>query len=394
MSLNSGKSLIKRIRRQVRGKNKLFFAGTPPGFEIICLKELKASSIASKHAIPVKGGIEFQGRLTDCYSANLELRTANRILMRITSFKATNFHQLLKKVMNTPWELYLFVQTLADIKIAAHHSRLFHTKAVADYMAEGIAKRLKKFGVTSATSFPQNLYVRIIADRFFISLDSTGKPLYQRGFKENSFRAPIRETLAAGILKIADFSETRPLLDPMCGSGTFSMEAAMLAKNIAPGLSRNFAFSGWPVFSPRLWAYLKQQAKKTIKSLDHPLIHAGDENQDVCRALNKSLDGRKLSDAVNVYCVNFLDFSPRTITNQPGLVVLNPPYGRRIGTKDQSKKLFLEIFNKLQKDYPGWHVALLVYDRLLLKQISFKYSIRPIFHGGLNIRLITGRLKK
>ncbi len=392
MSLISEKSLIKRIGRQVRGKNHLFFIGTPPGFEMICLKELKASSVAGKHAIPVKGGIEFEGRLTDCYSANLELRTANRILMRITSFKATNFHQLLKKIMNTPWELYLFAQTLADIKITAHHSRLFHTKAVADYIAKGIAKRLEKFGITASTSFPQNLYVRIIADQFFISLDSTGKPLYQRGLKQNSFRAPIRETLAAGILKITGFSETRPLLDPMCGSGTFSIEAAMLAKNIAPGLFRDFAFSRWPVFSPRGWAYLKQQAENTIKSFDHPLIHAADENQNVCQALNENLDNQQLSDAVNVYCVNFLDFSPRTMTNQPGLVVLNPPYGRRIGTKDESRKLFSEIFHKLQKDYSGWQVALLIYDRLVLKQISFKYSIRPIFHGGLNLRLITGRL--
>ncbi|WP_172683790.1 hypothetical protein [Desulfosarcina cetonica] len=126
----------------------------------------------------------------------------------------------------------------------------------------------------------QTLFVRVVEDRFSLSLDSSGPALYKRGYKTGAARAPIRETLAAAILMTAGYDPARPLVDPMCGAGTFSLEAAMMAKHVAPGANRDFAFMGWPAFAANPWAFLKRQAHRQMVVLDRPRIFASDLDAD------------------------------------------------------------------------------------------------------------------
>ncbi|MBU1569456.1 MAG: hypothetical protein KKE00_02865, partial [Proteobacteria bacterium] len=263
----SSSSLLKRIKRHVTGREKEFFAATSPGLESLCLYELKTFAETGNDFIETNGGVQFAGRITDCFSANLNLRTANRILMRIGEFKATNFMQLEKKLSDFPWELYLPADSRPDINTSTKQSRLYHKDAIAEIFAASIEKRFALNGFAQAaqdSSIPQQIFVRADNDRFIVSIDSSGELLYRRGIKTHRATAPLRETTAAAILKISGYDGSEPLLDPMCGSGTFSLEAAMISQNIPAGWFRNFAFMNWPCFGPQRWAYIKRKAESGV----------------------------------------------------------------------------------------------------------------------------------
>lgn len=281
----SDSSLLKRIKRHVTGREKEFFAATSPGLESLCLDELKNLSLTGEAIIEPEGGVRFTGRIPDCCSANLNLRTANRILMRIGEFKATNFMQLEKRLSDFPWELYLTAGQLPGLRVAAKLSRLYHKDAVSDIFSRSIGKRLARNSASSAVKDPsikQQIFVRISNDRVSISIDSSGELLYKRGIKKHRATAPLRETTAAAILRLSGYDGSEPLLDPMCGSGTFSLEAAMIAQNIPAGRFRNFAFMNWPCFAPQTWEYLKRKAESGIKLISSPLIFASDTDSKAC----------------------------------------------------------------------------------------------------------------
>ena len=198
----SDKRLSRRVKQHVIGREHLFFAATAPGLEHLCLKELYAILPESKDSLCVQGGVEFKGRMIDCYRANLHLRTANRILMRLESFKATNFNQLKKALSNLPWELYLVSVKGLAFKISSRHSRLYHTGAVEEQVYHAISNRLTHYELNKADRCPGTagtpaVFIRIVDDRFTVSIDSSGEHLYKRGIKKHHARAPIRETLAA-----------------------------------------------------------------------------------------------------------------------------------------------------------------------------------------------------
>jgi putative N6-adenine-specific DNA methylase len=250
--------LSKRVRRHVSGRVRAYYAITTPGVEKYCRQELIGLGIDPGDLAVGAGGVTFAGRLVDCQRANLHLRTATRILMRIDDFGATHLRRLEKKTGDIAWELFLPAGHLPDVKVSCHRSRLYHTAAIARCIRDSIKCRLAKAGGSPPLIFPQTLFVRVVKDRFTLSLDSSGEPLYKRGLKAGPARAPIRETLAAAMLMAAGYDPRRPLVDPLCGSGTFSLEAAMMAKQMAPGLKRRFAFMDWPAFREGQWAFLKR----------------------------------------------------------------------------------------------------------------------------------------
>ncbi len=242
--------LSKRIKRHVIGRRHNFFVATSPGFEPVCLQELLKLKPAASEACVTPGGVEFEGRLDDCYLANLNLRSANRILMRIHTFKSSNFRKLEKKLGDIPWELYLHAGRVPKVHVSTKHCRLRHSGAITERFRTTIAAQLSRFEsvkkITKIASAEQNIYVRGIDDRFTVSIDSSGDLLYKRGLKKHAGKAPLRETLAAAALLLAGYDGRDPLLDPMCGSGTFSLEGALMAKRIPAGWLRDFAFMGWP----------------------------------------------------------------------------------------------------------------------------------------------------
>lgn len=393
----------KRIRRHVTGRIRDFFAATAPGFESLCLKELLSLPLSAKDAKIIPGGVAFKGRLYDCYLANLKLRTANRILMRLAEFKASNFSRLEKKLADFPWELFLSSvsnpEALPRISVNSRHSRLYHKDAISERFKASISERFKKCGTDisgmSGDMSEQQLFVRAADDRFTVSLDSSGELLYKRGIKTYTGDAPLRETTAAAILKLAGYTGKEPLLDPLCGSGTFSIEGAMAATHTPSGWKREFAFMKWPSFMPQRWDYIRQGCEKQITPVTAPLIFASDKDETACSLFKKHMTeaGYPLGSAVEVFCADFFDLSPKKLTGgRAGLVVLNPPYGHRMGTKHESGKLFRAISGNLKKNYSGWKFALIVPEKYLLKYLPFRFRAHRFFHGGLELTLTTGKI--
>jgi len=374
-------NIEKRVKRHLLGKIRSFFVSTLPGIEQLCFDELLSLGISMADATPMKGGVEFRDRVHNCYLANLKLRTANRILMRIETFRATNFRQLGKKMTDLPWELYLHKDAACAVNVTSRHSRLFHKDAISDKVKESMAERWSlanrylenKQGISR---FPQQIFVRAFNDRFTISIDSSGELLHKRGLKIHGGKAPIRETIAAAILAKAGYHGEEPLLDPMCGTGTFSLEGAMIANHVPAGWYRNFAFMGWPCFRPSRWEYIRREAEKSIKRINKPIIFASDKDQNICLKLEKVIRENNLSGTISVLRRDFFDLQPSDIkrltkTERNGLVTINPPYGRRLGSKDNSEKTFIKICQKLKKDFKGWKIALIAPSRDLVKKVPF-----------------------
>jgi putative N6-adenine-specific DNA methylase len=379
----------KRVRRHVIGRKRAYFVIVSPGFEEICRQELIGLKIDADDSDQEAGGVTFAGRFVDCQKANLYLRTATRILMRIDSFDATHLRKLKKRCAAIPWELFLPVGMLPRIQATSRRSRLYHTEAVSRAVREGIGRHS---GNLRQAFSEQTLFVRLVEDKVTLSLDSSGAPLYKRGMKAGPAKAPIRESLAAAILLTAGYDGGRPLVDPMCGSGAFSLEAAMLAKHMAPGGQRNFAFMNWPAFGEKQWAYLKREAESEAFVLKRPMIFASDVDKRACNMLSGMNIDNGLSDAVAVKPKDFFDCESGQYGPDPGLVVINPPYGVRLGSADQAADLFQRICRHLKRAFGGWDIALIVPHKELLRRLPFAARQVPFTHGGLRLTLVLATL--
>ena len=348
----------------------------------------------------VGGGIEFEGRLKDCYIANLHLRIANRVLMRIAGFKASNFSRLEKKLSLIPWEIYISHGIIPEINTSTKHSRLYHKDAIDERIKSSIINRhaLGEFHKPDdgpRTSFTQQVFVRVVDDLFTISLDSSGDLLYKRGLKEHNAVAPIRETIAAAALRMAGFRGNEPLLDPMAGAGTFSIEAAMIATKTPPGLYRDFAFMDWPCFRPERWNHLRKESESQIMEPGRQLIAASEKDARLSAALKERIKNFNSLREITVLNMDFFEIKRKDImiifnTDLPGLVILNPPYGVRLGTKKKSREIFRNIIEKLRNDFKGWRYALFVHDQELVREVPFQKTSIILDHGGLKLTLLTG----
>ena len=395
--MNSGSPLFKRIKRHVIGRERTFFAATPPGFESLCHRELSNLDPVIVKARIVPGGVEFKGRLEDCYHANLSLRLPNRILMRIDTFKSTNFRQLERKAGEIPWELYLYPDSFLKVHVAIKHCRLHHSDAISERFQKDITSKLAE--IKHAEKLPkiiaaeQNIFVRGMDDRFTVSIDSSGDLLYKRGLKKHAGKAPLRETLAAAALILAGYDGSQPLIDPMCGAGTYSLEAALIAKRIPPGRFREFAFMQWPSYRAKRYGYLKRQSEDHILQLEKPLIFASDRDPEACRQLENCTQKFGLTDAVSIINRDFFEVAPDDFADRPGVVTINPPYGRRIGTPRDSMKLYRAVYKRLAKKYKGWKLVLIVPHKKMAADVPFKVKSIPFRHGGLKPVFMIGKIQ-
>lgn len=380
----------KRVRRQVAGREHAFFAVTAPGLEPLCRRELADLGIADARAVP--GGVEFRGKLPEAYRANLHLRTASRVLMRLFDFRADSFRALESKTAAFPWELYLGPEAALRVQVAAHHCRLHHSTAIAERVAAAVARRAGGPPGAEAAGREQLLYLRGLDDRFLVSIDTSGANLYLRGLKTHGGRAPLRETIAAACLILSGFQGAETLLDPMCGSGTFSLEAALIAKRIPPGWFREFAFMAFPAFRPPAWNHLKTKAGEGIAALSAPRIFASDIDPEACGRLNACLAQNGLADAVAVACRDFFDVDPGRVPGGAGLAALNPPYGRRLGGRRQGRALGARVAARLAEAYAGWHFILLAPEEADFPPPPSRHRVHRFPHGGVMVKALVGTI--
>jgi putative N6-adenine-specific DNA methylase len=389
-------SLEKRIKRNVLARKQHFFVITSPGLESLCRKELTRLPSFSGETTVVSGGVEFSGKLYDGYLANLHLRTATRILMRIDTVSASHFTQLSKKLAEIPWELYLHPDAAPLLRVSTHHCRLYHKDAVSAIFSESVCNRLSQYaGILQAEDNPviqQRLFIRGMDDRFSVSIDSSGDLLYKRGVKTLAGVAPVRETLAAAILMLSGYSGHEVLVNPLCGSGTFAVEGALMARNIPPGWNRSFAFMGWPGFRSAQWHHLRNAAEKRFISGPLPPVIAFDSASAACDSLVRLAGSHAALDCIQVLEGDFFELNPGDLTIEPGFVVINPPYGKRMGTRRESRLMIQDVMKKLKTDYRGWKFALMVPERSDLGGISPEWRFHSIYHGGLKLELLVGKL--
>ena len=395
-------SFEKRIKRRITGRKHNFFAICSPGLKKLCLREIKKLPLQLEKIAMTDGGVEFAGYVHDCYYANLFLRSPSRILMRIAEFKAENFRTLEKKLNEIDWELFLKKENKIECQVTTRHSRLYHKSAIAEIAEKVIAGYFEKYSAADfhgetnnfkAEKSSEKIFIRAKENRFVVSIDSSGDLLYKRGKKICVGKAPIRENLAFALLDAAGYSGKEPLVDPMCGAGTFSLEAAMIKRNIPPGFFRNFAFQDWPCFRRARWEYLKKEAGLSIlPEPSAPDIFASDIDQGIIDNLKKNVSAYNFSSVIKIDKRNFFDIVPGRITKEKGIVVLNPPYGKRIGKKKKTRSFFLKTGAKLKKDFKGWSVGIVLPGKEFASVLPFPVSLKPFSHGGLKLFAATGKI--
>ena len=389
-------ALKKRIKRHLIGREHAFFAITAPGLETMCQAELNHLHTDIKNISRQPGGVEFTGRLHGLYHANLHLRTAGRILMRITTFRVTNFRQLAKKASQIPWELFLNPALQPMLHTSATRSRLFHTTAVEEIIHTAIENQYgpaRPSPKNGADPLVQHIFVRLDNDILTLSMDSSGDLLYKRGIKTHGGKAPLRETMAAFALKEAGFDGNRPLIDPMCGTGTFTLEGILIKRAIPPGWFRRFAFMDWPCFQPGRWTHERREAEKQIHpSPIAPALFASDMDAESVEQLARTLKTANLADDALLSCSDFFTLSPDRFTDTQGVITLNPPYGIRLATEKESSRMFDHILKKLVSDYSGWRVALIASEVNQNKRLPFPVKRHPLIHGGLKLTMLIGHI--
>ncbi|MCG8615531.1 MAG: RNA methyltransferase [Desulfobacterales bacterium] len=340
---------------------------------------------------PLAGGIGFATRLETACLANLFSGSPTRILMRIADFKADRFSVLERQTAGIDWELFL-PEGLRDkdlsVQVTTRKSRLYHTDAVAERIRPIVLNHLTGQtggAVSGRTPQPQMIMVRAENDRFTLSLDMSGAPLYKRGIKTQVVHAPLRETLAYAVLKRLKFSRRDILMDPMCGSGTFSLEAAMIQASAPPGLFRRFAFESWPGFKAKSFAHAGRKITAHLAPPSGPAIFASDLNPAAIESLKKARSGHPVFQSIQAACEDFFDIKPPNVPQGQGVVVLNPPYGKRLGKDMDIRKFYREISRKLTGDFKGFRAGIIYPEKYLTGELGLKLTPMPLFHGGLDL---------
>ena len=377
----------KRIKRRVSGREHDFFIVCSPGLETVCRSEMLTARFPQNNLKLIDGGIEFKGRISDCAAMNLNLRSPSRILFRIGRFKADSFEKLEKKIRAIDFALFLPENCTLNFSVTARKSRLYHSDAIAERCEAIILNQMESMAAfTADKASAQTVYIRADRDESHISLDSTGDLLFKRGIKEKVTPAPLRENLAFAMLFRAGFSTTDILIDPMCGSGTFSLEAAMIKAGIPPGLFRSFAFESWPSFSPKAFAHLKKQAEENRVKLSEKQIFASDIDHQAVAVMQQNMANHDFCQTIDLCQKDFFSIDPAVICpGKKGVIMLNPPYGKRLEEKNGAKTLYREIEKKLLSDFKGWRLGLILPLKEALPNPLLKLRWKPVFHGGLNI---------
>ncbi|WGW05527.1 THUMP domain-containing class I SAM-dependent RNA methyltransferase [Tropicibacter oceani] len=357
---------------------EIFLAGTP-GLEPVLRDEAAAIGLPDPKVVP--GGVVTRGTWPDVWRANLHLRGANRVLARIGEFRAFHLAQLDKRSRKFDWAAHLRPDLAVRVEVTCKASKIYHDRAARQRIETAITDSL---GAPIAEDAPIRLMARIEDDLVSFSLDTSGEPLHRRGHKEAVNKAPLRETLAALFLRECGYDGTQPVIDPMCGSGTFVIEAAEIALGLAPGRTRAFAFEQFASFDAAAWQAMK--ADVTPRQTD--LVFRGFDRDDGAIRFSQANAQRAGVAEVTTFARQAISDLKRP-EGPPGLIMVNPPYGARIGNRNLLFALYGALGQVLKSNFRGWRLGMVTSDPGLAKStgLSFVRTSAPIPHGGLGIKL-------
>ncbi|WP_374650604.1 class I SAM-dependent RNA methyltransferase [Dongia sp.] len=362
------------------------FLVAAPGFESILCAE--AAEKAFKNPKPVTGGVTVSGGWPEAWRANLKLRGASAVFARIASFPVFHLAQLDKRARKVAWGQFLRKDVPVAVEASCKHSKIYHSGAARQRVETAIAETL---GAPISDEAEVRVKVRIEDDLCTVSIDTSGESLHKRGHKEAVNKAPMRETLASLFLRQCGFDGTEPLLDPMCGSGTFVIEAAEIALGLDPGRSRPFAFEQLNSFDARAWA--KMRAGAAARSAPAFRFYGCDRDAG---AITMSRANAERAGVTEITSFRHCAMSAATAPNgPPGLVIVNPPYGQRMGDKKRLYPLYQTLGRTMAARFAGWRVGVITNDVSLAKAcgLPFGTPFGPISHGGQRVSLyLTDRL--
>ncbi len=355
------------------------FCACPPGLEPYL--EAEALEAGFKGATATAGGVTFFGLWPNVMRANLTLRGASRILARFASFRCFNLSQLEKQTRDIAWHTVLRSDIPVRVDVTTRKSKVYHAGAAKERIEKAIQERL---GTPVGLDDVIKIMVRIEDNLCTFSVDTSGAPLHQRGHKEAVGKAPMRESLAALFLRASGYTGNEPVLDPMCGSGTFPIEAAEIATSLLPGRSRSFAFEQLASFMPERWTEMRQAQN----ALETPFrFYGSDRNDGAIQNANANVARAGVQHLCTFTHTSISDL--QRPAGPAGLVILNPPYGARIGDKKQLFALYGSLGKTLKDRFKGWRVAIITTDTGLAHSsgLTFSETSPPIPHGGLKVRL-------
>jgi putative N6-adenine-specific DNA methylase len=369
-----------------------FFATCPRGLEPVLAAELE--TLRARDVKAIDGGVAFAGDLELCYGANLESRVASRVLWQVGHANYRNEQEIYDAARALSWPRWFGVRRSIRVNVAAIKSPLtsldFATLRIKDAACDAFRAECGSRPDVDTAAPDVRIHAFLTRDAATFYLDTSGEALFKRGWRVAGGEAPLRENLAAGILRLAGWAPSTPLLDPMCGSGTFLVEAAMTALDVAPGLNRRFGFEKLENFDAGKWRALHDRAQARRKLVQPLPIYGGDKLGNMLKLARENLEAAGLGDAVQLKQVDVLESSPPAGS---GIMVLNPPYGERLAGQEDLAAFYPKLGDALKKRYAGWTAYILSADMRLPKLIGLAASKRtPLYNGALECRLFEYRL--
>lgn len=367
-----------------------------PGLEPIVAAELAGLRLTPGEPLP--GGVPFAAHHSGIYRANLELRAASRVLLRVAAFHAHSFFELERHAAAIPWERFVAPGGSVAFRVTSRKSKLYHAGAVEERLARAAAAEVgavvaaREDGEESPLTAdrspltPQLFVARLWRDELILSVDSSGDLLHRRGYRLATARAPLRESLAAALLLASGRDEAVPLVDPLCGAGTIAIEAALLARRMAPGRRRPFAFERWPSFEGATWSKVKHEAEAKVLPAALAPILGFDRDAGAIEAARANAERAGVAEDARFERQAVSALQP---PGPRGWIVTNPPWGVRMGERGALRDLYATLGRLIRERAPGWTAVMLSADRRLEAAAGLEWS--PLFHaesGGVEVRAL------
>jgi putative N6-adenine-specific DNA methylase len=369
-----------------------FFAPCPRGLEAVLSAELQA--LAASHVEKTDGGVAFQGELPLCYAANLESRVASRVLWRVAHHTYRNEKDIYALARSLPWNDWFDVDRSIRVNISAIRAPLksldFVTLRIKDAVCDAFRDACGRRPDVDTARPLVRIHAFLTSQEIDLYLDTSGEPLFKRGWRIEAGEAPLRENLAAGIVRLTGWQPGTPLLDPMCGSGTLLIESAMIALDVAPGLGRTFGFEQLRSFDRKSWSAIRERARARGGNARALPIHGSDKLGRVLDLARANLDATGLADAITLKQVDVLESRPPATS---GVMIMNPPYGERLADSETLARFYPRLGDVLKQRYAGWTAHIFTADMRLPKLLALKPSRRtPLYNGALECRLFEFKL--
>ena len=369
-----------------------FFAPCPRGLEAVLAGEL--AELGAGEITAAQGGVGFSGPLAVACAANLHSRIASRVLWQVGSGRYRSEDDVYRGVNALDWKQLFDAALTIRVNVAAVRSPLNSLDFITLRIKDAVCDKFRsQTGIRPNVDTAQpdvRIHAFLEMERFTLYLDTSGEPLFKRGARQIAGEAPLRENLAAGILKLSGWTPDLPLLDPMCGSGTFLIEALQIALGIPPGAQRNFAFEKLRGFDDVGWNRIKAAAQARPAPNPSPAIFGSDLYGEALKLARVNLAAAGFADAVSLNQANMLEISAPAAE---GVLVANPPYGVRTGEQDDLASFYPQMGDALKKKFAGWRAYLFTADMRLPKLIGLSPSKRtPLYNGALECRLYEFRI--